>query len=419
VSITRDRVKLNSSKFEEFSLLCAALLPTAAVVGSAVFEPLIALVGLSWLAGRLVAPLGGRLTWQEIGRHPLILPYVVWYIVIMLSFFYNNSQMDKLAYNLVFGRYIFFLAALLDISRRRPVLPYLLYGLAGGVLWAAVNSAMVHILGFDILGHPLGNYTEKRHEAPRIAQLAAFSAPFFGAWALEILGRRGTEKKGFLQRLPWLLALWAMASVLVFISDIRTYILAAVVGSALVVLFYGGRVRLKLLFAVVLLVSLAVVAGQHGWLQRLDTVNHRFYIWDISWRMFVEHPIWGVSTSSYQGLFPHYASGALASSYHLPEPYAPSWLIASHAHNLLLMILAVNGLLGGMAFIWLFTNAMRCLGRSAGHVLHLALLSWPGVFLTIGLLGTNIFDGATGVLFVFFLMIIVLAAEEKRVEATG
>ena len=67
--------------------------------------------------------------------------------------------------------------ALLDISKRLPVERYLLWGLAAGVLWAAINTLSAFLFGFDLLGKPLTRYTMKLKEASRISGMEFVIAP--------------------------------------------------------------------------------------------------------------------------------------------------------------------------------------------------------------------------------------------------
>ena len=118
------------AKLDIFTLVCCSLIPTGVVLGSAVFEVLLVLAGVSWLLRSLFAYFSdykkGKSSFLNLFYHPLILPYFLWYLVIVGSFFLNNSNMENLAYNLVFARHLIFIAAIFDISKRLPAYKYLL-----------------------------------------------------------------------------------------------------------------------------------------------------------------------------------------------------------------------------------------------------------------------------------------------------
>ena len=100
-----------------------------------------------------------------------------------------------------------------------------------------------------------------------------------------------------------------------------------------------------------------------------------------------------------------FASPDLAASFNLPDPSKLYWTSASHAHNLFLMVLVNSGIVGLAAFSWLLINAVRMALR-ADQDWRYGLVSWPVVFLTIGMIGTNIYNGMSLTLFAFFLVLI-------------
>ncbi|MCK5520178.1 MAG: hypothetical protein KAI81_03620 [Candidatus Marinimicrobia bacterium] len=78
---------------------------------------------------------------------------------------------------------------------------------------------------------------------------------------------------------------------------------------------------------------------------------------------------------------------------------------AYHAHNLVIQLLTSTGLLGYLAFCWLFVSSCRAIftdfsGWRAG------LFSWPVVFLVSGLVGANIYASDYQPLVAFFLVLI-------------
>ena len=400
------------AKLDKFSVITGALVPIGVVLGNVSFEGFVGLSGLSWLLRSILA-----FAWKEpgVGRsftrlksHPLVLPYFIWYIVILISFLCNDPNMDKLGHDLVFVRHLLFVAAAVDISQRLPVCKYFLYGLAGGVLWAGLNTLAVHLVGFDLIGNPLSYYIHKIHAAPRIAWLASLAAPFFWGWTIAILHRPpGTEKYIFIERRETLVALTLIAVVLVLISDMRTFILAMVAGLFLVSVLSGKKALIKNIF---ILGGIAAVLGvlffYFGRFQFMTSISHRFYIWKVSWLMIIDNPIIGISVSEYEEIFRQYASADLAAMFNLPDPSSLYWLEANHAHNLFLMLLAATGVSGLLAFLWLFINSIRIALRPRQLGWNLGLASWVATSLLIGMVGTNIYNGMSAALFVFFVGLI-------------
>lgn len=401
------------AKLDKFSVVTGSLVPIGIVLGNVSFEGFVGLAGLSWLLRAILA-----LAWKEPGVessfarlkvHPLILPYFVWYVVILISFFCNDPNMEKLGHDLVFVRHLLFVIAAVDISQRLPVCKYYLYGLAGGVLWAGLNTLAVHLIGFDLIGNPLSYYINKVHAAPRIAWLASLAAPFLWGWTIATFHRNSsdTEKHLFIERRETLFGLTLIAVVLILISDIRTFILAMVVGLLLVSVLSGKKALIKNIFILGgIVIVLGVLFFHMGKFQRIESIIHRFYIWKVSWLIIMDHPLIGISVSAYEEIFSQYASAPLAAMFNLPDPSNPVWAEANHAHNLFMMVLTVTGVSGLLAFLWLLINSIRMAFQPSQLGWSLGLASWPATFLLIGMVGTNIYDGTAAALFVFFLALI-------------
>lgn len=410
------------AQLDKVSVISGALVPTGLAMGNTAFEGLVGLAGLSWLLRSVLAHIWGepgiRQSFAMLARHSLVMPYFVWYLVIVTSVLCNTPNMDKLSHDLIFVRHLFFVAAAMDISQRVPVFKYFLYGLAGGILVAGLNTLAAHLLGYDLIGNPLSHYINKRQQAPRIAHLAAFSAPFFWGWALAVFNKQpSTRPLLSIERRYILVGLTLIAVTLVLMSDIRTYILGMVSGLTLVFILSGRKSWLKNL---VILAGITAIVGflfiQMDRFQNLTSIYHRFYIWKVSWLMSLDHPILGVSVSAYKEIFQQYGSAEIAASFNLPNPSSPV-LDGYHAHNLLLMVLTVTGILGLISFLWLLVNTVRLVFRSGGIRCDIGLASWVAVFLAIGVVGTNIYGGATAALFVFFLSLI--GSRENYERFTG
>jgi len=207
-------------RLDKFCAIAGSLVPIGLVIGNIGFELLVALAGLGWTIRCVVIkenPFGDLL------KHPLVIPWMTWFAVIILSLAMNGPGSKGWAHDIVFIRYVLFGLALLDISRRLPVGKYLLYGLAAGVIWAAINTISAYVFGNDLLGKPLVRYSGKLKEASRISAMAAYASPFFIVWGF------GDNKLSFkLKVIVIAIGLLALGQVLQ--THVRTAILASVAG---------------------------------------------------------------------------------------------------------------------------------------------------------------------------------------------
>ena len=178
-----------------------------------------------------------------------------------------------------------------------------------------------------------------------------------------------------------------------FQTHVRTSILAGAAGGVWGVLFVFRR-RISpvvawgsagvIIFGVFLFFQLG---GQWS----LASFYDRIYYWKVAWKMWVEHPWFGVGISSFQDAYK-----AMAASGKIPPFVAPTGRVfdlgeQTHAHNLLLMLLSCTGLVGLVPFTWLFIRtSLMCFTDFAG--MCAGLVTWPVVVLVIGLTGFNVYD---------------------------
>ncbi len=83
----------------------------------------------------------------------------------------------------------------------------------------------------------------------------------------------------------------------------------------------------------------------------------RFLIWRASWAMALDHPIWGVGLDQF--LYQYWRRYVEPGGW--PERYS------SHPHNLVLDLWLRVGILGAVAFGWLFTGVARLVRRHLAH----------------------------------------------------
>ncbi len=372
----------------------AALLPLSLVVGNVAFELVTGMTGFLWLVQSLFIRHDSL---QRIQKHTVFWPLVFWMTGIMISRAANGFSAFELFHDLAFIRYVFFVLAIVDISKRLPVDRYLFSGVVAGVVWAALNTLCAYMLGFDIIGHPLSYYTEKLNEGQRIGAFCAFVFPLF---ALRLIAAKDLEKAGRL----FLLVLIALSLGLLLVTKSRTAWGAAgigIIGGSAMALH--GRQR----WAMIGSISIAMVVGGGflyftGYQRGLASMYDRFWIWERSLIIWKENPIWGVGISSFPKAIHQMAMSTDFRPYVSPDGVIYKVDSASHAHNLILQLLSCTGLWGLLSFFWLLTNATRQLLKDIPSR-WLGLETCPFVVVGIGLTGWNIYGTFYANIVMFFI----------------
>ena len=126
-----------ASSLDKFCMLTGALLPIGIIIGNVAFEAVIALVDIAWIIRWVL--LKETPFRKKIILHPLILPWILWFGTIIVSLLIHGQGIVGWAHDAVYIRYLFFVAALIDVSDRLPVQKYLIIGLGAGAAWAAIN----------------------------------------------------------------------------------------------------------------------------------------------------------------------------------------------------------------------------------------------------------------------------------------
>jgi len=400
-----DRRRIWAQRLDKFCVLAAALVPAGLVIGNIGFEAAIGLVGPAWIV-RCAAAKENPL--RKLVRHPLAIPWGIWLLCIVASLLVNGPGSKGWAHDVVFIRYFLFGLALLDISQRLPVARYLLYGLAGGVVWAALNTLSVYLVGADFLGKPLIRYTGKLKEAARISGLSAYAAGFFIGWG--ILDDRLTGRHKAI-----LLLIGLIAFTQVLQTHVRTAILAAAAGIFFTTAFFVWKRKSRGLFLTMVLMVIFAVGAMIYYrdMINLDSMYDRIYFWRVAWRMWLDHPVFGVGISSFQDAYKEMAASGVIQEYVAPTGVVFSAAEQTHAHSLILMLLSSTGLMGLAAFTWLFVTAVLLIFRNLKSFRY-GLLSWPVVLFVIGLTGFNIYHSWYQALLAFMLVLVGVADDGDR-----
>jgi O-antigen ligase len=126
------------------------------------------------------------------------------------------------------------------------------------------------------------------------------------------------------------------------------------------------RKRVTKMFCLLLALLAVGYLGNIGTIQqRIPTLAHlssdnRIVYWTVAWRMFVDAPILGQGPGTFSPLYKEYRHDVS-----IPLDVREDLRLPPHPHNLILEILAEQGLLGTLAFTWLVLAAIHKLARRA------------------------------------------------------
>jgi O-antigen ligase len=395
------------SAMDRWIAVIGSMIPICLVLGVVVYEAFISLTGLVWLISRLKFPADGK----HIVHNALFWPILSWFGVVLLSRLVNWGTPFQLAHDFAFIRFPLFAVAMWDVSKRIPVHRYIIGGLLAGIVYALLNLLSAQIIGHDLIGKPLSRYVGKLNEGARIGGFCAYAAPFLILWG-------GGDHTLDQRRRLGIVVFGIIAVLLVISSQVRTAAMAAVVG------WVGGFFALMILRrqlkaqSILALIALAVIGawGVYRIQPSLASIYDRVYFWKVSWKLWTQNPLVGVGISSFNDAFRIVAESGMVADFAAPNGEVYHSVNPRHAHNLLLQLMACNGLLGLGAFGWIFTRAVQTV-RNLPTPWHIGLLSWPFVCVMVGLTGWNIYDPFYTTLIFYFLVLISVPADgESQVE---
>jgi len=388
-------------------LICASLVPLGIVVGNAGFESLIALTGLAWLVQSIILKQNPFL---NIYKNQAVIAWFAWLTIIILSMAINGPGSKGAAHDIVFLRFFLFGCAVIDISYRRNITKKLAWGLVIGVLFGAFNMMFCYIFGSDLFGHDLIRYTGKLKEAARLAGLCSMALPFIFLWCITTFVYKNIYS--------WILFFVSLISIIVVNqTTIRTALLASVFSIFIGVFFYrykknqwfelilwGFTILFGFLFAYILIQNGSIYTG---------SIHDRIGIWKVAFAMWSDHIFIGVGVSSFQDYYAEIAASGKVSPF--ISPTGLLWLSAeaTHAHNLILMLLSSTGLIGLFSFLWLFVCCCVSITKSKVPWKY-GLYTWPFVFMILGLTGWNIYHSWYHALFSFFVVLAITSGNNRH-----
>lgn len=395
-----------AARFDTIGAAFGALLPIGLVLGSTGFESAIGVGILCWLVRSLIT---GKESFRWIVSHPFFLPLAIWYASILLSLVCNGPGSKGWGHDVAILRIPLFVSAMLDISQRKPVVKWMVWGLAGAVGFAAINLAAAYLLPHDLIGNTLADYSSKLRVAGRISAVNAYAAPFFLWWGIsdETLGKK---VRGLI------LAVATVAFAHLIQLQVRTSILGAVCGIVFLICWrYRKHIRLWAALCTIagLLAGAALILASSYKTLNLYSMYDRFYYWKVSIAMWKSHPWVGVGISAWMDAYHELAKSGVIPAFTAPDGTVWQTGEVYHAHNLPLMLLSATGIPGALAFAWLYIRAAKCvLSLQTGF--RAGMVAWPVVILAIGLTGFNIYSSSY--LGLFALLLVLMGSSGPTVE---
>lgn len=309
-----------------FLLFLLIFLPPTFLLGGYTFhslsliETLILLAGLTWSSGRI-----------KITKSMVNLPILFYMLSCLLSTINSNylrgswEELIKLACCIIFflmiGNYLSTRLKLLVHSFIFTTLIVISFSLV--YLFTHIPESLT-----DRLYCPLGNPNS-------LAGLLVITIPF-------------------MIRIVWIVRFRFLLGILLLFSFIILYFtysrggISGVIGAILFLFFITQRKRyIFILTACVLIATVVFITYQSVFLSRwtgLQTVFQRFYIWEHSWQMFLDHPILGVGLGAYPNVYFDYKGEF-------------SW--HQHSHNIFMQQACEVGIIGLLSFIWLLIALFR------------------------------------------------------------
>ncbi|MBW1987948.1 MAG: O-antigen ligase family protein [Deltaproteobacteria bacterium] len=379
----------------------AALVPVGVVLGNVGYEGTVALAVTAFLVRCAIVrknPL------SPVASEPALFAWGLWVAAVIAAVLVKGPGSKGMGHDLALVRYLLFIAAVVDVNRRKPLFSMMAWGLAGAVVLGVVNTVAAYAFGQDLVGHELSRYTGKQQEANRLASIAPYAAPFFLGWAAVAGGDR-----------RWLralcLGLAALAVGQLVQTRIRTALAGAVAGMAMAagwLFFRDPRKRTLLVVgsaAVILILAIGGALWAEEGMTELSAMKNRIYIWKVSSLVYRDNPVFGSGVSAFRDAYEKAVDTGKV------DPSRATWgkqkFHAYHAHNLALQLLASTGLFGFLTFGAFFVLASRrALANARGRGTGLA--AWPVVVLVLGLTGFNVYSSCYQSVLAFFTAMVLL-----------
>lgn len=138
--------------------------------------------------------------------------------------------------------------------------------------------------------------------------------------------------------------------------------------------------------------------------------NIRWQIWQTSWEMGRNHPIFGIGLGNYQNDFNELTKNRV----NFPEFITP---LALSAHNIFFMFWLTTGITGLVAFVWLLVIFYQIGSMNRNKSIALVLMTGMTVLILQGLVDTPYFKNDLSLLFWFlFAFMLLLNKGKNKIE---
>jgi len=397
-----DDVKQN--KFDKAIAITGSMVPIGVAIGNTGFEIIVSLTGLIWIIRLIIYK---DLDLKKLIKHPVILPSIALYICILISLFINNADINGYMHDIVTIRHLLFIIALVDTSYRFPVRKYLFYGMIAGFVYSVVNILSVNITGYDFTGRTLARYTSKLKEGSRYPVLLSFYASFFLAWGL-------LDSKNNLKKRVYILAAGTTGLLFLSFFHIRTVLISFVAGMFFTMCYAIYKKKSFRLgsFSILIIITSTIIFFKTTDILEFASLYDRFYIWKVTFKIWLNNPLFGVGIFSYSDSFYDLVKSENIKPFLAPDGESYYMDVACHAHNSFLQILSCNGLAGLMCALWLALNVIKLTFKHASGS-GLGIIPWPAVYFTISLIGVSVYDSWYQALSVFVITFICCIDPQK------
>lgn len=138
--------------------------------------------------------------------------------------------------------------------------------------------------------------------------------------------------------------------------------------------------------------------------------NIRWQIWQTSWEMGQNHPIFGIGLGNYQNVFNELTQNRV----NFPEFITP---LALSAHNIFFMFWLTTGIIGLTSFVWLMLIFYQTGFKNRSKSIVLILMTGMTVLILQGLVDTPYFKNDLSLLFWFlFAFMLILNKGKNKIE---
>lgn len=356
-------------------------------------------------------------------RLPLILPFLAFSAVTVISAALSENPWFSLRHSKSLLLILVFYAAVNLLSRRSEIERLLLTFAAAMV---AVSIYGLIQAGVCTAGGPVSPWTAWLLRAKPAACGATFpyrAAGFYSIYmtlggvllmALTMTAALSFSSEG---RRRLLLSLAGVAQLAALIATFSRNAWLGVAAGFITLSFLARKIRLVAVLAVAALILLITPAYMSArltslWDPRHDSARERLFMWRSGLEMVKDHPLLGVGPGGVKRLYPRYV---------LPEAGKRS---TGHLHSNLVQIAAERGILGLLAWLWIwvafFLKAATILrrlqaGAGADRMLTAGSLAAILGFLVAGLFEYNFGDSEV-VMLAYLIMTAPFIAEKAGRE---